>query len=76
MKKKGKVAYFKSDKKIRNLCRKNKIDESKEIIIYCFKGSRASNTYMALKLAGFNKVRVYFASWNEWGRYPGLPIEK
>ncbi|MBA3004521.1 MAG: sulfurtransferase, partial [Desulfurivibrio sp.] len=37
--------------------------------------SRAANTYVALKLAGFTRLRVYFASWNEWARDPNLPIE-
>jgi len=73
---KGKIAYFKSAEQIRNLCKKNNIDASQEIIIYCFKGSRASNTYMALKLAGIKEVRVYLASWNEWGRDIRMPIEK
>lgn len=46
------------------------------VIIYCFKGARASNTYLALKEAGFNDVSIYFGSWNEWSRDPSLPIEE
>ena len=38
-------------------------------------GARASNTYIALKMAGFNKVRNYYGSWNEWSRHPELPID-
>ncbi len=45
------------------------------IYLYCFKGARASNTYLALKQAGFEDVRMYFGSWNEWSRDPALPIE-
>ncbi len=45
------------------------------IYIYCFKGARASNTYVALKDAGFNNVKVYFGSWNEWSRDNALPAE-
>ncbi len=45
------------------------------IYLYCFKGARASNTYLALKQAGFDDVRMYFGSWNEWSRDPSLPIE-
>jgi len=45
------------------------------IYLYCFKGARASNTYLALKQAGFEDVRMYFGSWNEWSRDPSLPIE-
>ena len=45
------------------------------VIIYCFKGARASNTFVALKEAGIENVSIYFGSWNEWSRDPELPIE-
>lgn len=45
------------------------------VILYCFKGARASNTFLALKEAGIADVRMYFGSWNEWSRDPTLPIE-
>ncbi len=45
------------------------------VILYCFKGARASNTFLALKEAGVKDVRMYFGSWNEWSRDPSLPIE-
>ena len=47
----------------------------KDMIIYCFKGARAANTYIALKLAGFKHVRNYYGSWNEWSRHHELPID-
>jgi len=46
------------------------------IYLYCFKGARASNTYLALKEAGFKNVKMYFGSWNEWSRDPSLPIDE
>lgn len=45
------------------------------VYLYCFKGARASNSYLALKRAGVKDVRIYFGSWNEWSRDPALPIE-
>ena len=45
------------------------------VYLYCFKGARASNTFLALKRAGFADVRMVFASWNEWSRDPALPID-
>ena len=45
------------------------------VVLYCFKGARASNTFLALKQAGFTDVRMYFGSWNEWSRDDSLPIE-
>lgn len=44
--------------------------------LYCFKGARASNTFLALKEAGIKDVAIYFGSWNEWSRDPALPIEE
>ncbi|WP_167644915.1 sulfurtransferase [Mameliella alba] len=44
--------------------------------LYCFKGARASNTFLALKEAGVKDVALYFGSWNEWSRDPALPIEE
>jgi len=52
------------------------LDPDKTIYIYCFKGARSSNTFLALKLAGFRNVRNYFNSWNEWSRDYNLPIEE
>ncbi|MEO0829940.1 MAG: rhodanese-like domain-containing protein, partial [Pseudomonadota bacterium] len=46
-----------------------------EVIIYCFKGARASNSFLALKEAGVQKVGIYFGSWNEWSRDESLPID-
>jgi thiosulfate/3-mercaptopyruvate sulfurtransferase len=31
---------------------------------------------MALKMAGFENVKNYLGSWNEWSRDESLPIEK
>jgi thiosulfate/3-mercaptopyruvate sulfurtransferase len=46
------------------------------VIIYCFKGARASNTFVALEEASIKNVSIYFDSWNEWSRDPSLPIEE
>lgn len=46
------------------------------VYLYCFKGARASNTFLALKEAGVKDVRIYFGSWNEWSRDMSLPIEE
>ncbi len=46
------------------------------VYLYCFKGARASNSFLALKQAGVKDVRIYFGSWNEWSRDPALPIEE
>ena len=69
------IPAFRPAHEIRALCAGQQIYPESDLIIFCFKGSRAANTYVALKLAGFSRLRVYFASWNEWARDPNLPIE-
>ena len=67
---------FKSPAEIRAECASVGVKPSDQIYLYCFKGARASNTFLALKQAGFDNVRMYFGSWNEWSRDPALPIEE
>jgi len=52
------------------------ISQNTPVYLYCFKGARASNTFLALKNAGVKDVRMYFGSWNEWSRDPSLPIDE
>lgn len=67
---------FKSPDEVRAECASVGIKQDDQIYLYCFKGARASNTFLALKQAGFTDVRMYFGSWNEWSRVPDLPIEE
>lgn len=69
------IPHFKSPEEIRSVCAQVGLDVDDDIIIYCFKGARASNTYIALQLAGFTRVRNYYGSWNEWSRNFELPID-
>jgi len=76
MMKPGKVTpVFKSKEELRAECATVGINAESTVYLYCFKGARASNTFVALKEAGVKDVRLYFGSWNEWSRDPGLPIE-
>lgn len=67
---------FKSKDEILAECATVGITPSTPVYLYCFKGARASNTFLALKNAGIKDVRMYFGSWNEWSRDPSLPIEE
>jgi thiosulfate/3-mercaptopyruvate sulfurtransferase len=65
---------FKSKDEILAECATVGITPDTPVYLYCFKGARASNTFLALKNAGIKDVRMYFGSWNEWSRDPKLPI--
>ncbi len=51
------------------------LEPANEIIPYCQGGYRAAHAYLALKIAGYPKVRNYLGSWAEWGNRDDLPIE-
>lgn len=50
-----------------------KLDPSKETIVYCQSGVRASETAIVLKDLGFKKVRVYDSSWLGYGNTLDAP---
>jgi thiosulfate/3-mercaptopyruvate sulfurtransferase len=66
---------FKSPDEVKAECASVGVSPEDTVYLYCFKGARASNTFLALKQAGFADVRMYFGSWNEWSRIDSLPIE-
>ena len=69
------VPIFKSKEELQAECSTVGITADSTVYVYCFKGARASNTFVALKDAGVKDVRLYFGSWNEWSRDEELPIE-
>ena len=71
---KADLPYFKSPETIRSMCAEYGLYPDDDIIIYCFKGARVSNTYIAMHLAGFKNLRNYLGSWNEWSKDNSLPI--
>lgn len=51
------------------------LDPTKETIVYCQSGVRASETATVLKDLGFNKVKVYDASWLGYGNTLDAPAD-
>jgi len=66
---------FKSREEILAECATVGVTPETPLVLYCFKGARASNTFVALNEAGVENVTLYFGFWNEWSRDPSLPIE-
>ncbi|MBD2563057.1 MULTISPECIES: sulfurtransferase [Nostoc] len=68
------IPTFRSPDEIREICQSVGITSESIVYIYCFKGSRAANTFVALEQAGIS-AKNYFGSWNEWSRDFSLPID-
>ncbi|MBD2506087.1 sulfurtransferase [Nostoc muscorum FACHB-395] len=68
------IPTFRSPDEIREICQSVSITPESIVYIYCFKGSRAANTLIALEQVGIS-ARNYFGSWNEWSRDFSLPID-
>lgn len=69
------LVIMKNKDEIEAVCTSKGIKKDEKVIVYCFKGARASNSLIALKYAGFNHVTNYFGSWNEWARNFNLEID-
>jgi thiosulfate/3-mercaptopyruvate sulfurtransferase len=52
------------------------VTPDREVITYCQGGYRAAHSYLALRLLGYPRVRMYIGSWKEWGDREDLPIER
>ena len=52
------------------------LDQNEPIIIYCGSGVTATPNYIALKMAGYQHVKLYAGSYSDWVSYDENPVEK
>ena len=66
---------IKSAEEIQRVLNKYGINKEKEIVTYCNWGiGRSTYGFMVLKMLGFEKVRVYGGSMEDWSAKADLPI--
>ena len=65
-------SIFKSKEKLSKIY--SKIPKNAQVITYCQGGYRAANAFLALKMLGYKKVKMYLGSWGEWGNRLDLPV--
>ena len=66
---------FKPAAELERIFKETELERSDEIITYCQVGMRASVDLFALHLIGYDKLRNYYGSWEEWGNRDDTPIE-
>lgn len=67
---------FKSAEDLQKLFEASGATKGREIVTYCQSGYRAAHNYFVARLLGYEKVRNYDGSWQEWGNDPALPLER
>ena len=49
------------------------VTPDRDVVIHCQQGLASAHSYVALRLLGYPRVRVYHRSWAEWGAADDLP---
>ena len=71
----GGSGEFKPAEELKKMYADAGVTPDREVITYCQGGYRAANSYLALRLLGYPRVRMYIGSWKEWGDREDLPVE-
>ena len=62
----GRFPSLKSAKELVELFRERNVRPEKEVVFYCDEGYSAAQDYFAARVAGFQRVRVYDGSIEDW----------
>jgi thiosulfate/3-mercaptopyruvate sulfurtransferase len=66
---------FKTAEQLREIYARQGVEPSDEVIAYCWVGHRSAVDLFALHLIGYERLRNYLGSWEEWSRRTDLPTE-
>lgn len=64
---------FKPADELRAIVERRGIKPSDDVIAYCWVGHRSAVDLFALRLIGYERLRNYLGSWEEWSRRTDLP---
>jgi len=72
----GEIKTFLDAPSLAKLFSDAQVSPSQDVVTYCQVGIRAAEVYFALRLLGYERVRVYDGSWEDWSGRADLPVEK
>jgi thiosulfate/3-mercaptopyruvate sulfurtransferase len=72
----GEIKTFLPPGPLAELFQASQVTPAREVVSYCQAGIRAAEIYFALRLLGYERVRLYDGSWEDWSANPALPVEK
>jgi thiosulfate/3-mercaptopyruvate sulfurtransferase len=72
----GEIKTFLDALSLEKLFSEAQISPSQQVVTYCQAGMRAAVLYFALRLLGYERVRLYDGSWQEWSALADLPVEQ
>jgi len=67
---------FRSPEELRERYEALGVADADEVVAYCGSGVTSAHDVFAMRLAGFDRPRLYVGSWSEWITDPGRPIAR
>lgn len=70
----GGVSRFKSLKDIAAIFKAQGLEKEQSIVLYCHIGLQLTVVYTAARILGYENIKIYDASFHEWGADTSLPV--
>ncbi len=70
----GGISKFKSLKDITAIFKAQGLKKDQDIVLYCHIGLQLTVVYTAARMLGYENIKVYDASFHEWGADASLPV--